>query len=131
MISETAACRQAALEGRLIFLSTGTGVAAIKIYAGTRPASAADAPGASVMLVQIDLTSAVGAVSGAALTLNAVGAGLIAESGVATWARVINRNGATAFDMDVGLSTSSAECKLVDTTLYAGGQVALISASLG
>lgn len=130
MISETVACRQAALDGRLIFLSTGTGAAKIKIYDGTRPASAADAA-TGTLLVEIELTSAVGSVSAGVLTLNSVGPALIAQSGIASWARVINRNGDTAFDMDVGLTNSTAECKLVDTTLFAGGQVALISAALG
>lgn len=130
MIEETTACREAALNGRLSFLIIGTGTAAVQIYGGTRPGSVNSAPG-SPMLVSIPLENSVGTVSAGTLVLDAASPGLIATSGIATWARVVNRDGATAFDLDAGAESSGAEVELSQTTLYAGGSVALLSAVLG
>lgn len=124
MIEETQAFRESALTGRLDFLNTGAGVAKVNVYGGTRPASVDDVPGTFV-LVAIDLDNPAGVVSAGELTLTPVDAALVTNSGTATWARVTNRNDATAFDMDVGV-----ECVLSSTTLYAGGQVTLVSAVL-
>ena len=130
MISESAACHEAALTGRLTFLNTGSGVAGVCVYGGVRPATAADAPGSTV-LVQIDLTNPAGSVATGSLTLTPVGANMVTASGLATWARVVNRNGDTAFDMDAGAIGSGAECELSDDTLFAGGMVTISSATLG
>lgn len=130
MIEETTASREAALTGRLAFLSTGVaGAAAIRIYGGTRPPSVNDAPG-TPLLVQIELQNPAGSVNAGVLTLSAVSAALVAASGTATWARVVNRDAATAFDMDAGDTVSTAECKLSTVNLFAGGGVVLISAVL-
>lgn len=129
MISETTSCREAALSGRVSFLNTGTGIAAIRVYGGTRPATAADAPG-TAMLVEIPLENTTGSVSAGALSLNPADTGLIANTGTATWVRVVNRNGDTGFDMDAGLEASGAECEMSEVDLFAGGLVALVSAVL-
>lgn len=129
MISETTSCREAALSGRVSFLNTGTGIAAIRVYGGTRPATAADAPG-TAMLVEIPLENTTGSVSAGALSLNPADTGLIANTGTATWARVVNRNGDTGFDMDAGLEASGAECEMSEVDLFAGGLVSVVSAVL-
>ena len=130
MISESLGSREAALAGRLGFLNTGSGVAAVRVYDGTRPASWADTP-TSVMLVSIPLANPAGVVASGQLVLDPEEPGLVSNSGLATWARVVNRNGDTAFDMDAGAAGSGAECILTQTTLFAGGQVAITSAVLG
>ncbi len=136
MISETVGCREAALSGRLTYLNTGSGTAAIKVYNGTRPDTAADAPTGD-MLVSIPLNNTTGSVAGGSLTLSPSGAGMIAVTGTvaggteATWVRVVNRNGDTAFDMDAGLAGSGKECILSDVDLYAGGLLSVLSAVLG
>jgi hypothetical protein len=129
MISETTSCREAALSGRVSFLNTGTGIAAIRVYGGTRPATAADAPG-TAMLVEIPLENTTGSVSAGALSLNPADTGLIANTGMATWVRVVNRNGDTGFDMDAGLEASGAECEMSEVDLFAGGLVSVVSAVL-
>lgn len=129
MISETTACREGALSGRLTFLNTGSGTAAIRVYGGTRRTSVNDAPG-TPMLVEIPLENTTGSVSAGALSLNPADTGLIANTGVGTWATVVNRNGDTAFDMDAGAVGSGAECELSEVNLFAGGLVALVSAVL-
>lgn len=125
MIGESLAFHEAAHVGRLAFLNTGAGVAAVEVYGDTRPASVVDAPG-TVLLVSIPLQTPPGSVSAGVLSLLPDDVGLILSSGTPTWARVVNRNGEGAFDMDVGV-----ECILSSGTLFAGGSVALISANLG
>ncbi len=130
MITETTPSREAALTGRLAFLNTGTGTAEVRIYGGTRPTLASDPP-TSAMIVAIPLENPAGTVASGALTLLPAEPGMITTSGVATWARVVNRDAATAFDMAAGAEGSGAECELSDTTLWAGGSVAITSAVLG
>ena len=120
----------ARLVGSLADLDVGTGNAAIRIYEGTRPASPADTP-TSAMLVQIGLTKPAGTVSGGVLTLTQADNGLIMNSGTATWARVVDGDGATCFDCDAGEGVGAWEIQLSQAVLYAGGEVALVSAVLG
>lgn len=131
MIRETVPSREAALEGRLALINTGSaGPAKIEVYGGTKPTSVNDAPG-TPLLVAIELENPAGVIDAGALELLAVEPGLIMSSGTATWARVTNRAEATCFDMDAGDTLSSAECKLSQTELFAGGLVSLVSAILG
>ncbi len=131
MIAESTACREAALAGRLAFLNTGSlGAAAARLYGDPRPASADELP-ASAMLVEIPLQDPAGGVADGALTLRPREPGMIVHSGLATWARFVNRDGVPAFDLDAGEVGSGAECELTTTTLWAGGVVAITSAVLG
>ena len=129
-IAITSALNSARLQGVVSYLDTGTGFAGVRIYGGTRPANPATAP-SSAMLVQIPLTKPCGSVAAGVLTLAASGNGLIANSGTATWARVVNADGATAFDCDAGQGAGAWEVQLVQAFLYAGGDAALQSAALG
>lgn len=130
MIDEHVASRTAAMNGRLSFLDTGAGNAAVRIYGGTRPATAADTP-TSAMLVQISLTKPCGTVADGTLTLAQLEDGLIGNTGTATWARVVNGDGATAFDCDAGQGVGAWEVQLGQVTLYAGGAARITSAVLG
>lgn len=120
----------ARLAGSLTHLNTGTGNAAVRIYGGTRAASITTAPG-TPLLVQIPLTKPAGAVSAGVLNLTQLADGIIASSGVATWARVVNGNGDASFDCDAGEGVGAWEIQLVQSTLYAGGAARIISAALG
>lgn len=130
MIEETVACRSAALNGRVAFLDSGAGNAAIRIYGGTRRASVTDTPG-SAMLVEIELTKPCGVVSGGLLELTQLDDGLIVTSGIGTWAIFVNGDGDTAFDADAGEGAGAWEVQLVQATLYAGGSARIVSAVLG
>lgn len=128
-MSESTGSREAALTGRLAFLNTGTGTAAVRAYGGTRAANADTAPG-TTLLVEIPLENPAGSVDAGALTLAPATAGMIANSGTATWVRAVNRNGDAAFDMDAGLVGSGAECEMSEVILFAGGLVSVVSAVL-
>lgn len=116
--------------GSVADLDTGTGNAAVRIYGGVRPATPATAP-SSAMLVQIGLTKPCGTVADGLLTLTQLDDGLIAETGTATWARVVDGNGATAFDCDAGQGAGAWEVQLVQANLFAGGNARIVSAVLG
>lgn len=130
MIGQTSNFKDAALEGRRDYLDLGTGVARILVYANdaARPATGATATG--TLLVTIELEKPSGTISGGEFTLAAGDDVLVAASGVALWARVINGNGDIAFDCDVSDTSGSAELQLPSTTLFAGGNTRLASGVL-
>lgn len=130
MIEESVACRTAALQGRLTFLDTGTGNAALRIYGSTRAPSINTAPG-SAMLVEIGLTKPCGTIVNGALVLTQLADGLIANTGTGTWARAVNGNGDAAFDLDAGQGAGAWEVQLVQANLLAGGSARIVSVSLG
>lgn len=129
-IAITQAHNEARLEGTRSFLDQGAASAKVRIYGGVRPATPNDAPG-SAMLVEIELTKPCGTVAAGVLTLTQQADGLIAETGVATWARFVNGNGATAFDCDAGEGAGAWELQLAQAQLYAGGAARIVSAVLG
>lgn len=130
MIHITAAFNEARLSGALGFLNAGTGAAQIRIYGGTRPATPLAEPD-SPMLAAIPLANPAGSVSGGLLSLVAEDEGLIVSTGIATWARIVNRNGDVAFDCDAGAGVGPWEVQLAQAQLFAGGGVRLLSAVLG
>ena len=119
---------EARLTGTLSFLDTGAGVARIRIYNGTRPATGGTV---TTLLVEIPMDDPCGTVAAGVLTLASAALPLVASSGVATWARVINGDDDFAFDCDVSDMAGSGDIKLPSTTLYAGGKTQLVSGVLG
>lgn len=118
------------LNGTLQFLDAGTGPAKVLIYGNTKPVNIEDAAGASP-LVSIELEEPSGSIVAGVLVLAPGDDALIANSGEAIWARVINGNGATVMDCDVSEPLGTATIKIPDTTLFAGGVTRLISGTLG
>jgi hypothetical protein len=129
-IGQTNDFKNAALQGRLDYLNLGTGVARVLIYADNvaRPATGATATG--TLLVTLELADPAGTISAGDLTLVAGDDAIVAASGTALWARVINGNGDIAFDCDVSNTAGSAELKLPSTALFAGGTTRLVSGVL-
>lgn len=132
-VTITIAHNEARLGGTLTFLQTGSDVAHIKIYSGTRPAAVTTAPsGGNILLVDIPLDNPPGVVTPGSnqLVLASAALPLITNSGTASWARVVTANGATAFDCDVTDVNGTGEIKLPSTTLFAGGKTQLVSGIL-
>ncbi len=116
--------------GSVASMDSGTGNAAVRIYGGIRPTTPDDVP-TSAMLTQITLTKPCGTVTNGLLTLTQLEDGLIVETGVATWARIVNGDGLTEFDCDAGQGVGAWEVQLVQAQLYAGGDARITSAVLG
>lgn len=120
----TTAHNEARLTGTRDFLDTGAGYARVRVYDGTRAATVNDAPSGN-LLVEIALTKPCGTVGSGQLPLTQSGDGTVATTGTATWARVVNGAGATAFDCDMGVG--AGELQLANATLYAGGSTRIVS----
>lgn len=129
-ITITPAHNEARLTGTLNHLDSGPGNATVFIYGGTRAAVVTDAP-ASAALVQVTLAKPCGVVADGLLTLHQLEDGMILNTGVATWARVVNAAGVTAFDCDCGEGAGAWEVQLAQANLYAGGAARITSAVLG
>ena len=119
----------ARLAATLAFLNAGAGSAALRIYAGTRPATPDTAAGGT-LLATIDLANPVGSINSGVLGLVAAGDGLIVATGVAAWARLFSADGGVALDLDCGDAASSADIMLASTQLYEGGFARLVSAEI-
>jgi hypothetical protein len=130
MIQITTAHNEARLQGTLGFLDTGADNARVRIYGGTRPASVNDAPGSS-LLVEIELTKPAGTINSGLLNLTQLEDGLIQNSGIATWARVVNGDAVVAFDCDAGEGPGAWEVQMAQVQLFAGGDAKIVSATLG
>jgi hypothetical protein len=118
---------EARLAGTLGFLDTGSNPARLRIYGGTRPPNPSATP-TSAMLVEIKLTKPAGTISGGLLTLTQQEDGLIKNTGVATWARLVNGDEVTALDLDFSGSDGNGDVKLASTNLYLGGDARMVSA---
>lgn len=129
MIDQSDPFNEAALAGRRDFLDQGSGNARIRLYVAPRP-EPGDTP-AGVMLGEIVLDKPCGVVNAGQLVLTSSVIPVAVNSGGAAWARWVNGNGDWAMDTDCGNEASSAEVKLQDTTILAGGEVTLVSAVLG
>lgn len=129
-VAITQALNEARLAGVLAFLDAGAQRARLRIYAGTRPATPADAP-AGTPLAEVPLAKPAGTVSGGVLALAPYDEGLIVATGVATWARVVNGADQVAFDLDCSDTGGGGDVILASTQLYAGGGVRPLSALIG
>ncbi|MFT4269188.1 MAG: hypothetical protein QM586_18550 [Xenophilus sp.] len=111
------------------FLAIGTDNARVLIYGGTRPAFGATPAGD--LLATIVLVEPIGEVENGQLTITPTDEALIDTSGAATWARIVNGDGALAWDCDVSDLNGAGELRLPSTTLYAGGYTRIVSGLLG
>ena len=119
----------ARLEGTRAFLDVGASPARVRIYGGTRPATPADIP-SSAMLVEVRLTKPCGSVIDGQLLLTPQESALIARTGVATWARIVNGAEIAAMDLDCSALGGTGDIRLAQTQLYAGGYAQMASATL-
>ena len=118
----------ARLSAVVAFLDTGAGVARVRIYPGVR--TLVSAPPDSGFLAELPLLKPSGSVLDGVLTLAPGAPVLNANSGVATWARVVNGNAETAFDCDVTDTAGAGEIKVQSTVLYEGGETRMVSGTL-
>ena len=117
------------LNGVIAFLSAGAENAKANIYDGARPALGGTPSGN--LLASIVLMEPIGIVANGLLTITPTDEVMITNTGQATWARIVNGNGALAWDCDVSDLNGSGELRLPSTTLYAGGYTRIVSGVLG
>jgi len=97
----------------------------LRIYSGTRPATGGTA---TTLLAELTLNATFApAASSGVLTLNAVTSDTSADNtGTATWFRIVKSDGTThVMDGSVGATGSGADLELDNTSIVAGGTVAI------
>ncbi len=117
------------LQGVITFLALGTEQARAHVYAGPRPGFG-EAP-QGPLLASIVLAEPLGTVVDGVLEVASTNEALILTTGEATWARIVNGNGALAWDCDASNLDGSGELRLPTTTLYAGGYTRILTGLLG
>lgn len=108
-------------------IDAGAGAGLLRIYDGTRPATGGTA---TTLLAELTLSDPCApSASGGVLTFSAITADASANAtGTATWARIVDSTGAFVTDLSVG--TSGQDLNLNTTSITAGVQVSVTSASL-
>jgi hypothetical protein len=127
VITISDAHNQARLNASLSHMITGAARPKLRIYGGTRPSNGA-APG-TPLLVEIELNPTTAAVANGVLSIAQFAPGLIENTGLPTWARIVNGAGAHSLDCDAAGPGGTAEVLLSTESLYQGGQVILSSAT--
>lgn len=117
------------LQGVITFLALGTEQARAHVYAGPRPSFGA--PPQGPLLASIVLAEPLGTVVDGVLEVAATNEALILTTGEATWARIVNGQGALAWDCDASDLEGASELRLPTTTLYAGGYTRILTGLLG
>lgn len=110
------------------WLDTGT----LKLYDGSRPASADTAVSTQTLLATFTMKSPAGTVTNGVFTATAPDPALVISTGTKTaaWARAADSSAVTIGDFDVGLAGSGAALILDNLSLTEGGLVALLSFTL-
>ena len=129
MIAISTALNEFRLNAVIDFLAGRAENARAEIYDGVRPALGGTPTGN--LLASIVLMEPLGTVSNGLLSVTPTNEVMIGNTGQATWARIVNGNGALAWDCDVSDLNGTGELRLPSTTLYAGGYTRIVSGLLG
>ena len=129
MIEISTALNEARLDSVIGFMASGTDNARAYIYDGARPGFGGAPTGKC--LVSIVLVEPIGSIENGLLSITPTPEVMIANTGVAAWARIVNGDGALAWDCDVSDLAGSCELRLPSTTLCAGGYTRIVSGLLG
>lgn len=135
VVKLAANARNAALDAVTALVNTG-GAGTIEFYTGAMPATPDTAPTTQVLLAVLGFSStAFGAATTSGSVSNAVAGSITPEdaaldTGIITWGRIKSGAGDSIMDVDVGVTGSAATVTLNTTSIVAGGQVILTSATL-
>jgi len=129
----TVAVRNSQLAALAARFDAGAAGATIKVYSGTRPATADTAVGGgNTLLLTLTLaTSAFGAQSNGSMSLAGLpisGTGVAA--GTATWFRAADSDGVTVTDGTCGAEASNEDIELSTTTISVGLEVTLTAGTI-
>lgn len=121
------ALRNARLDEIAAAINAGAGAGLLRIYDGSRPATGG---AATTLLAELTFSDpcAAGAAAGV-LTFSAITKDSSANApGTATWARIVDSDG--TFVMDCSVGTSGADINLNSTSISAGQEVSITSATI-
>lgn len=93
----------------------------IRVYDGTRPATADTAVTTQNLLVTFEIPDPAGDVDDGVFTGDAIDTALVAATGTAAWVRIVDDAAATVCDGDVGLTDSGALVEINNLSLVEGG----------
>jgi hypothetical protein len=125
------ATRNACCDSVVDLLDAGSGAGTIKIYSGSQPASANDAPTGTLLCTITLADPAFGAASTGVATLAGTplsGTGVAA--GTAGWARLADSAGATVMDGSVTATGGGGQVELATTTISVGVTVQITSGTV-
>lgn len=123
------AARNAQLNGIRDLIDAGAGPGLLRIYDGSQPADADDAVTTQNLLAELPLSDpcAPDAAAGV-LTFSAITQQNALDTGMASWARVVDSDDNPIMDCNVG--TNDETCVLNTTSIVAGGPVQIVSMTL-
>lgn len=135
VVNLAATARNTALDAIVDLIDTG-GAGTLNFYTGSMPATPDDAVTTQVLLATLTFSSpAFGDASDSGSTSSAVASAITEEdsaldTGVITWARILDGAGDPVMDVDVGVTGSAATITLNTTSIVTGGEVVVTSATL-
>lgn len=99
----------------------------IRVYGGTRPATADTAISDQPLLVTFAIADPSGTVTDGVFTGTNPAAALVAATGTAAWARKVDDSAGTIGDVDVGVTGSGAVIEIDNLSLVEGGYCTITS----
>lgn len=104
----------------------------VKVYTGTRPATADTALSSNTLLATFTFaTSSFSAPSGGSATVSSLPLSATAvANGTATWFRCADESGDTVFDGSVGITSSGADLEISTTAITTGLVVSMTGGTL-
>ena len=112
---------------RAELLATWLAAGEIRLYDGTRPTNADIAISDQTLLGTFAIPNPAGTVTNGVFTGTNPAAAMMAVSGTATWARVVDSSAGTIFDADVGVTSSGSVIEIDNVTLASGGYCTITS----
>jgi len=112
---------------RAELLATWLAAGEIRVYDGTRPANADTAVSTQTLLVTFTMANPAGTVTSGVFTGTNPAAAMVAASGTAVWARMVDSSAGTVFDADVGAPSSGSLIEIDNVTLASGGYCTITS----
>lgn len=120
------ALKQDQAEAIIALIDAGATGGKIKIYSGTKPTDADDAPGAGTLLATLVFSVTCGTATAGVITFSSITSDSDADAdGTAAWARITDSDDNTVFDASVG--TSGEDINLSSVTISIGDSVAISS----
>ena len=129
VIAYSIATKSARSSAVILKIDAAASAGKLRLYAGARPAVTAAPP--SSALAELMLAKPCGTVNAQAeLVFSAVADAMVQVAGTATWARLVDGDGVTVADMDVGEAGSGAAVILGKAALDAGAIVRVTLAKI-